>query len=164
VRVADGGDVLAPAPAERPVQFVDVRDLGDWLVVLAENRTSGVFNAARPASPFGDLLEACREVSSNDARFVWVDEAFLLEHEVGQWMELPLWLAGDEVPFLQADVSRAVDAGLRFRPAADTVADTLEWARATGARRVTDGHRMGVAGMEPAREAELLTAWRERQS
>ncbi len=161
LRVAAGGDVLAPAPPEREVQFVDVRDLGAWLVRLADERVSGTFNAVQPAAPFGDLLEVSREVAGSDARFVWIDEAFLIERGVRPWMELPLWLAGDEAPFLQADVSRAQAAGLRFRPVADTVADTLAWARAAGGELVhTD--QWGAAGMAPEREAELLAAWRER--
>jgi 2'-hydroxyisoflavone reductase len=160
LRLAAGGDVLAPGSPGRRVQVVDARDLGEWLVLVAEERTLGTFNAVRPAEPFGDLLEICRSVSESDANIVWVDEGFLLEHEVGQWMELPLWLAGEEAPFLQADVSRAVGAGLRFRPLEETVADTLAWARETGARLVGE-YQVGHAGMEPAREAELLTAWRQ---
>jgi 2'-hydroxyisoflavone reductase len=163
LRVAQGGDVLAPAPPDRRVQFVDARDLGEWLVHIAEERISGTFNAVRPAEPFGSLLEVCRDVSGSDASFVWVDESFLLEREVGQWMELPLWLAGAEAAFIQADVSRAVTAGLRFRPVAETVADTLAWARETGAPLVAETDRLGAAGMQPGREAELLGAWRARE-
>jgi len=162
LRVAAGGDVLAPGPPERKVQFVDVRDLGAWMLHVAEERIAGAFNAVRPAEPFGELLEVCREVSGSDARFVWMDESFLLDREVGQWMELPLWLAGEEAPFLQADVSRAVAAGLRFRPVAETVADTLAWARETGAPLVADTDRLGTAGMRPEREAELVGAWQSR--
>jgi len=162
LRVAAGGDVLAPGPPERKVQFVDVRDLGAWMVHVAEERIAGAFNAVRPAEPFGELLEVCREVSGSDARFVWMDESFLLDREVGQWMELPLWLAGEEAPFLQADVSRAVAVGLRFRPVDETVADTLAWARETGAPLVAETDRLGAAGMRPEREAELVGAWQSR--
>jgi 2'-hydroxyisoflavone reductase len=162
LRVEAGGDVLAPGPPERKVQFVDVRDLGEWLVRLAEERIPGAFNAVRPAEPFGELLEVCREVSGSDARFVWMDESFLLDREVGQWMELPLWLAAEEAPFLQADVSRAVAAGLQFRPVSETVADTLAWARETGAPLVAESDRLGAAGMRPERETELVGAWRGR--
>jgi len=162
LRVAAGGDVLSPGPPERKVQFVDVRDVGEWMVHLAEERIAGAFNAARPAEPFGELLEVCREVSGSDACFVWMDESFLLDREVGQWMELPLWLAGEEAPFLQADVSRAVAAGLRFRPVDETVADTLAWARETGAPLVAETDRLGAAGMRPEREAELVGAWQSR--
>jgi 2'-hydroxyisoflavone reductase len=154
--------VLAPGPPERKVQFVDVRDLGAWMLHVAEERIAGAFNAVRPAEPFGELLEVCREVSGSDARFVWMDESFLLDREVGQWMELPLWLAGEEAPFLQADVSRAVAAGLRFR----------RWPRRWRTRwpgRVKPGRRwspstdrLGTAGMRPEREAELVGAWQSR--
>lgn len=161
LRVAAGGNVLAPGPPERRVQFIDARDLGAWLVQLAEERTAGTFNAVQPAAPFGDLLETCREVSGSAARFVWADEEFLVEEGVGQWMELPLWLAGDDAPFLQAEVARAVAAGLTFRQIEETVADTLAWARDTGAQLVGEDRR-GAAGMKPEREAELLEAWRNR--
>jgi 2'-hydroxyisoflavone reductase len=158
LRVAGGGDVLAPAPPERRIQFVDVRDLGDWLVRLAEERTSGTFNAVRPVLTMAELLETCREVAGSDARLVWVDESFLLEQGVGVWMELPLWLPGDDAAFLQADVSRAEAAGLRFRPLEETIGDTLAWARETRAPLVRK-RDLGTAGMEPEREAELLEAW-----
>jgi 2'-hydroxyisoflavone reductase len=158
LRVARGGEVLAPAPPERRIQFVDVRDLGEWLVHLAEKRTSGAFNAVRPALTMAELLETSREVAGSDARLVWVDEPFLLEHEVGAWMELPLWLPGDDSAFLQADPSRAETAGLRFRPLAETIRDTLAWAREADAPLVQGGD-YGSAGMEPERESELLAAW-----
>jgi 2'-hydroxyisoflavone reductase len=161
LRVAAGGAVLAPAPADRKVQFIDVRDLGAWLVRLAEERTTGTFNAVRPAAPFKELLEACRQVAGNDADFVWADESFLLGQDVSPWMEVPLWLPGDDAPFLQADVTRAVGEGLTFRPVEETVAETLAWARQAGAPLVTPGDR-GSAGMDPAREAELLEAWSRR--
>jgi 2'-hydroxyisoflavone reductase len=161
LRFAAGGDVLAPAPPEREVQYVDVRDLGAWLVRVAEERTAGTFNAARPSAPFGDLLETCRAVAGGESRIVWADEAFLGEQGVGQWMELPLWLAGADAPFLQADVSRAVGEGLDFRPVRETVADTLAWARQAGIPLLTPSAH-GSAGMDPAREAELLQAWSRR--
>jgi 2'-hydroxyisoflavone reductase len=161
LRLAGGGDVLAPAVPERRVQFVDVRDLGDWIVLLAEERTSGTFNAATPTLTMGALLETCNEVGGAEAQLVWVDEAFLLEQEVGPWMELPLWVSEADSWFEQADVTRAVAAGLTFRPLEATVRDTLAWARQTGASLVTPG-QIGSAGMDPQREAELLEAWSRR--
>jgi 2'-hydroxyisoflavone reductase len=161
LRLAGGGDVLAPATPERQVQFVDVRDLGDWIVRLAEDRTTDTFNAACPTLPMGELLETCNEVGGAGARLVWVGEAFLLEQEVSPWMELPLWVSEPDAWFEQANVARAVAAGLTFRPLEDTVRDTLAWARQTGASLVTPG-QIGSAGMDPAREAELLDAWQRR--
>ena len=151
--------MLAPATPDRQVQVVDARDLGEWMVRIAEERTGGTFNAACPTLPMGEVLETCNEVGGAEARLVWVDEAFLLEQEVGPWMELPLWVPEADAWFEQANVSRAVAAGLTFRPLDETVRDTLAWARQTGASLITPSH-VGSAGMDPAREVELLDAWR----
>ena len=163
LRLAGGGDVLAPGDPGRRVQFIDVRDLAQWMIEVAESRTTGTFNATgpEPAVPMSRLLEACNEVASADAKLVWIDEGFLLEQEVGTWMELPLWVSEADSWFLQADVSRALAAGLRFRPLEETVRDTLAWARQAGAGLVTPG-QIGSAGMDPLREAELLEAWSRR--
>jgi 2'-hydroxyisoflavone reductase len=157
LRASLGGRMLAPAPPERPVQFVDVRDLGAWMVHACERRVSGTFNATGRPMPLGDVLSSC----GGDADPVWVDEDFLLQQGVGPWMELPLWIPRAEEAFLQMSVSKAVDAGLRFRPLGDTVRDTLAWARETGAGLVTETP-YGTAGLDPAREAELLEAWASR--
>jgi 2'-hydroxyisoflavone reductase len=147
-RVARGGEVLAPAPPERKVQFVDVRDLGSWVVDLLERRATGTYNATHPGRTWGELLETCREAAGSDATFTWVSDSFLVEREVGEWMELPMWVQSpDEAGIHEADVSRAIAAGLTFRPLEETVRDTLELARTSD-----------DAGLSPEREAELLAA------
>src|SRR5262245_21701260 len=45
-RVARGGDVAAPALQYEQVQFIDVRDLAEWIVELCEDQEGGAFNAA----------------------------------------------------------------------------------------------------------------------
>ena len=147
-RVARGGEVLAPAPPERKVQFIDVRDLGSWLVDLSERRAAGAFNATHPGRTWDEVLETCREVAGSDAVFTWVPDGFLAERDVGEWMELPLWIQDpEEAGMHETNVSRAVAAGLTFRPLADTVRDTLALAQPTA-----------EAGLSPEREAELLAA------
>ena len=155
LRIAAGGEALAPAPPERLVQFIDVRDLGAWLVDACENGLTGTFNATGEPVALGEVLAAC----PGDAQPVWVDEAFLLEQSVGPWMELPLWVPTSEEAFLQMSVAKAVAAGLRFRPIEDTARDTLTWTRESGAQLVTET-QYGTAGLDSAREAELLEAWR----
>jgi 2'-hydroxyisoflavone reductase len=168
VRVARGGEVLAPGRRGRQWQFIDARDLGGWIVHLAEERTAGAFTATGPvhATTAAEVLETCRAVSASDARFTWVDEEFLLERDVGEWMELPLWLSeqGEFAHMLDADVSRAVAAGFETRPVAQTVRDTLEWARTRdgrGAGTAAMGGTEGV-GLAAERERELLAAWHAR--
>jgi 2'-hydroxyisoflavone reductase len=148
-RIARGGEFLVPAPPETTVQFVDVRDLGSWMVDLCEQREAGTFNATHPGLSWAELVESCLRVTGADAAPVWIDSAFLAEQGVGQWMELPMWLYDpDEVGIMQADVARALAAGLTFRPLDETIRGTLELAETTEA-----------AGMKPEREAELLRAW-----
>ncbi|MGZ4319339.1 MAG: NAD-dependent epimerase/dehydratase family protein [Gaiellaceae bacterium] len=147
-RARRGGEILAPAPPERPVQFIDVRDLAEWMVRMAEAETTGVFNATgRPGEvTFGALLETC-----GAEEVTWVDEAFLVEQGAGEWMELPLWISPADRAwrdFQLVDVSRALAAGLTFRPLAETVRDVPEWT--------------GKAGLAPERENELLVAWHGR--
>jgi 2'-hydroxyisoflavone reductase len=168
-RVARGGEMLAPGRPERLIQIIDVRDLADWLVRIAENKTRGTFNATGPVPPvtMAEVLDACARVAGSDASFTWVDEQFLLEREVGPWMELPLWLpeSDPEVAyFLRVDVSRATAAGLTFRPLEETVADTLAWA-ATSDEPATGTVAMpGVedVGMDAEKERRLLDEWRAR--
>jgi len=163
-RVARGGEVLAPGRPERPVQFIDARDLADWTVRLLEQGGRGVYNATGPATTLtmSALLETCRTVSGSDARFSWLPEAFLLAQGAGPWMELPLWVPETEEyrGFMEVDCQRALAAGLTFRPLAETVRDTLAWdaARPTAEREATP------AGLKPEREAALLAAWHAAQA
>jgi 2'-hydroxyisoflavone reductase len=151
-RIARGGEVLAVAPPERLTQVIDVRNLAEWLVSLCEQGTSGTFNATHPGVSWAELLEASVAITGADARITWVSEEFLLENEVGEWMEVPLWLAGPANAYAdRVDVSRAVAAGLRFRPLADTIRATLELAAPA------EG-----AGLAPEREAALLAKWHGR--
>jgi 2'-hydroxyisoflavone reductase len=151
-RVARGGEVLAPGPPERPTQVIDVRDLADWTVALCERGASGTYNATHPGVSFAELLETCRDVTGTDASTTWVTDAFLLEEGVGQWMELPLWLADPALAAAdRVDVGRALAAGLTFRPLAETVQGTLELATTVE----------GV-GLTAEREAGLLAAWHAR--
>jgi 2'-hydroxyisoflavone reductase len=139
-RLADGGDVLAPGDPAAPVQFVDARDLGAWLVRLAEHGPGGAFNASGPAEPLtlGALLDEANDAIGSGARLVWTDEQRILDAEVQPWMELPLWIPGDEYSGMQrADIRRALAAGLTFRPVRDTVLDTLAWSREAGEQRPT---------------------------
>jgi 2'-hydroxyisoflavone reductase len=150
-RAADGGEMLAPGTPDGPVQLIDGRDLADWTVRMILRGAGGTFNAVRPSLSWGELLRTCVDVAGAGTTLTWVDEDFLTEQGVAEWADLPLWLHAEHSGMARADVSRAVDAGLTFRPLADTVRATMEWDRSRGDAR--------LAGLPVDRERAVLAAW-----
>ena len=165
-RMARGGEVLAPAPPQRLVQLIDVRDLADWIVRMIERQQTGIFNATGPdyELTMEAMLTACRSISGSDARITWIDEGFLLERGVKPWSELPLWLPGEQGRnFFTMDCAKAFDTGLHIRTLEDTARDTLDWIRTTGGARLDASRPLvaasGQTGLLPAQERELLEVW-----
>ncbi len=158
VRVDEGGEVLAPGNPNHSSQVIDQRDLTEWSVRLAESGTLGDFNATGPATrlTFAEMLAGCRAVTSSPVRFTWVSEEFLAAQKAAIWSEVPAWAPGD--PLMFVDVSRAVAAGLTYRPLADTARDTIEWDKA----RPPAERAKRAAGMSREREKQLLTLWQQR--
>jgi 2'-hydroxyisoflavone reductase len=161
-RIARGGEVLVPGTPPSPVQFIDVRDLASWTLDMAEGNRGGIFNATSPPDLFtmGDVAEECRSVSGSDAVFTWVPDEYLLQKEVGPWMELPLWipLDGDTRGFFAISVRKALDDSLHIRPLSETVRATLDWAA------TQPGGEERKAGLDPAKEAEVLAGWHASKS
>ncbi len=162
-RVQRGGEILAPGDPATPVQFIDVRDLADWMLLQAENGTAGAFNLTGPAAPIGmgELLHAARDTLNPAANFIWVDEAFVLEQGVAPWSELPVWVPSAQATIHTLSLQRALDTGLRIRPLAQTLRDTAAWlpqATPPAAAAVA----RPPAGLAPEREAAVLAAWAQR--
>jgi 2'-hydroxyisoflavone reductase len=158
VRMARGGQVLAPAPESAPAQIIDVRDLAEWTIRLVEGKQTGILNVTGPEQPLtmGGMLEQCRAAANSSADIHWLPADYLLGAEVEPWSDLPLWLPGDEMAGLLAtDVSRSVAAGLTYRPLSQTARDTLKWAKTR-----PDDHQWR-AGLSAERESELLKGWEE---
>ena len=153
-RVARGGDVLTPDRPEVLTQVIDVRDLSDFTIRLIEENTGGVFNTTGPEHGlgFGTMLETCQRVSRSDARLHWASPEFMERHKVEAWGEMPAYLpeTGNDAGWAQVDVSKAVRAGLTFRPLEETVRDTFAWANTRPADHAWR------AGLKPEREQELL--------
>lgn len=157
-RVARGGEILAPGDPARPVQFIDVRDLADFAIHLIERSTPGIFHGTGPGArlTMGELLAACQDAIGSEAALTWIPDQFLLDHEVGPWMELPLWIPEGQMPgLLTVSLQRSLAAGIAFRSLAMTVRDTLAWDRTRPAN--TEHH----AGLDGAKEAAVLASWRE---
>jgi 2'-hydroxyisoflavone reductase len=156
VRIDEGGEVLAPGNPNHSSQVIDQRDLTEWIVRLAEGGVTGVFNATGPATRMttAEMLAGCRAITSAPVSFTWVPESFLAEQKVAIWSEMPAWAPGDPLEYVR--VSKAVAAGLTYRPFAVTARDTLDWDKA----RPAADRAKRAAGMTREREAALLAAWR----
>ena len=161
IRIARGGDVLAPERPDVPVQIIDVRDLADFIIKLIEKEASGIYNATGPdyELTLGALLEACRQISGSDANFKWAPVEFLNQNTVAPWSDMPVWVPDTEedAGFSRTDAFKAINAGLTFRPLEETVRDTIEWANT---RSVEHEWK---AGLKPEREQELLELLNENE-
>ncbi len=163
VRVARGGDVLAPGDGEDPVQFIDARDLAEWTIRMAEQRAFGTFNATGPdfQLSMAAMLHGIRASGTAAARFVWAPDDFLAANKVSAWSDMPVWIPRKDDPaFATRSIARAQAAGLTFRPLATTAADTLAWFRTLPAERQ---NKLG-AGITAEREGELLAALKKAAS
>ncbi len=154
-RVAAGGEILAPGPPDRLVQFVDARDLAAWSVEMIEGGHTGVYNAAALPLPLSAVLQGCQAESGGRADFVWVSEEFVLRYGLVPFSELPLWLPRRESGLLRMDTTRAVATGFRTRPLAETIRETRAWLREDPAAP--------VAGLDAEKEKQLLRAWNQAQ-
>jgi 2'-hydroxyisoflavone reductase len=161
LRVARGGEVLAPGRPNRYVQFIDVRDLAEWTLHMIEERGTGIYNANGLSNSvtMKNVVDECKKVTGSEATLTWVDERFLLQEKVAAWSEMPLWLPEDAAPHLKGfmfiNCDRAVGTGLTFRQLTDTINDTLTWTR------TNDPGETLKAGIKSDREKVLLNKWRE---
>jgi nucleoside-diphosphate-sugar epimerase len=159
-RVADGGPVLAPGPRDLPLQYIDVRDLADWILGAVRRELSGPYNLISPSghATMGALLEACARVTAGAAELRWTDPETVLAAGIEPWTQLPVWTPPDSdlhEALHQADVSRALATGLSCRPVGDTVTDTWTWLRSIGGTAPRRPDRPPV-GLDPETEAKAL--------
>ncbi len=169
-RIAAGGQVLAPEPQNQPVQFIDVRDLGAWIVRASERKIVGAMNASGTSGSLtmGELLKTIQETTNSDAELVWVSDNFLADNEVAPWHDLPLWVPAGLTPshigFMSRDTSRALRLGLTLRPLAETIRGALD--NVPEARSDQDLNGSPAAAKEPRlsrdQERDLLALWRDR--
>lgn len=159
-RISRGGPVLAPGPRELPLQYVDVRDLADWILGAVERELSGPYNLMSPQghATMGTLLDACVAATGADAELRWTAPETVLGAGIEPWSQLPVWVPPDSEghdALHGADVSRAVATGLRCRLVTETVTDTWHWLRAIGGTAPQRPDRPPV-GLDPEVEAKVL--------
>ncbi len=155
LRLADGGEVLAPGNPEHANQVIDQRDLTEWMVRLGESQRSGVFNGTGPGERMttASMLERIGDGMNSDHTLTWVPERFLEAQGLAPWSDFPAWIPGD--PLMFVDVSASVASGLTYRPLSMTAADALAFERSRDPEEVT----ARPFGISREREAEVLAAW-----
>ncbi|MFJ6790568.1 NAD-dependent epimerase/dehydratase family protein [Streptomyces angustmyceticus] len=158
-RIARGGPVLAPGPRGMALQYIDVRDLAEWTLDALEGGLGGPYSLVSEVghATMGELLESCVKVTGSAAELRWTAPEDVLAAGIEPWTELPVWLAPGELrdALFGVDVSKALSAGLRCRPVAETVADTWAWLQAIGGVAPQRPDRP-VLGLDPAKEAVAL--------
>ena len=153
VRVKSGGEILAPSPPHEQIQFIDVRDLVEFTLLMLERRHTDTYNCAGPGYTLTtqQFLNECNNIFGSKAEFTWVNEKFITENEIN----LPVWVPKEWSGINQVNCQKAIDEGLSFRPYADTIRDTVSW----HATRPSD-YKL-LAGLESEQEQELLKLWKE---
>lgn len=137
--------VPLPGDLDRPVQYSDARDVAAWIVRALDEGREGVFDTVGPGrpDPLRTVLTAC--LAAAGGTWEEVDGVPVPEAASSRILadvpeeERPLWWPEPQIPQQAVDSSKALAAGLRFRPAADTARDTLAWALEQGDPALTDG-------------------------
>lgn len=161
VRVSKGGTMLAPGSAQDPMQFIDVRDLADFVRLCVERKLSGAFNVCNPprATTIGSVLQTSKGLTQAATEWEWVSRDFLKEHRLSPSAALPLYAdpEGPTAGVALVSSARAQAQGLKFRELKTTIADTLAWHQKRPA-----AEQQPKAWLTAEREAELLQLWQKR--
>jgi len=166
--IARGGRVLAPGTPDRALQLIDARDIAAFVLDrLAEGDTGRYLaTGVRANTTMGELLRACVDATGADTELVWADEQFLRAHDVAPWTDMPLW--APDVPEVSgtwtASSAKALAAGLRCRPVAETVADTWRALDDGGHPRPKYLQGRIPVGLDKDKHDAVLAAWDARGS
>lgn len=163
-RLEQGGEVIIPGSREEVVQYIDVRDLGEWMIRLAENKSTGIFNGAGPGFPmttnaFVHGIHAC---FNSPIQYVQIDDMDFLQKNgiigLQPWViQLPAY-AG----MSKSENAKAIAAGLEFRPLAETVQATRDWWYSDAVEPERREQILAGESSFMRREKELIAKWKAR--
>ena len=160
LRIREGGKVAVPGAPDDPIQVIDVRDLTEWIIHLAEQNITGVFNGSGPdrVLTMREVVETAKSVTGSDATFTWVSTDFQETHPD---VYFPIWTPreGEYKGFHTFKNERSIKAGLSFRPLSTTIADLLEQFDSLPEDKRTEV----MANIPVPGEAEMIEAAKNRQ-
>ena len=140
--------------AEDPIQFIDVRDLAEFMRLCVEQRIPGRYNLCNPpgAVTMGDVLETSKRVTKANTTFRWASRSFL---EATSCSRAARCRSGHrlrrEAGAALVSSARAVAKGCAFA-IWKRRSDTVAWHE----QRPAEQQQKLRAGLTPEREAELL--------
>lgn len=153
-RINKGGNVLVPDAKNENIQFIDVKDLAQWIIQMAENGKHGLYNATGPDYKLNweNFISECMEFSDKETKINWVSEKFILDENVAPWTEIPMWIPKEDQGVNNVNISKALNDGLTFRLLKETLNDTLNFSRSRGSYELR-------SGLKAEKEIELLEKW-----
>ncbi|MEE4244011.1 MAG: NAD-dependent epimerase/dehydratase family protein [Kangiellaceae bacterium] len=159
VRVSQGGEILAPGDGTDYIQFIDVRDLAEWMVYCLDHSIIGTFNAQSNGKDITmkNLLDSCVKMINPTAQVTWVPTEFLEKHQVQPWAEMPVWIPAKGAYAGSGMMSsvKAYSNGLKQRPIDSVVKDCFDWYQEQPAER----KKQLRAGISKDKEQKVLAAW-----
>ena len=159
-RVAQGGEMIAPGTPDDPIQYIDVRDLADFVRLCAEKRIAGRYNLCTPPrwATMGKLLDESKRVTGADTKFKWASTEFLRSTRPSSPACGPArkFRSGRRRRARAWAMARWPRRGprpraLKFRSLETTIRETLEWQKTRPAEK-----QKLRSGLSPEREKELL--------
>jgi nucleoside-diphosphate-sugar epimerase len=136
--------VISPAGPDRPVQWIDARDLANLSLHLLELGLSGPYNVISEPTTLRHVLGTIRSELNPTSEFV---ELEMEAYGIAPWTDLPLVVEPGYGTF-QLSTKMAVASGLNVRTLSESVRDTYAWWREQGRDLKT--------GLSAERHAELL--------
>ncbi len=161
-RIEKGGDIIIPGERDEVVQYIDVRDLSEWMIRLLENKSTGIYNGSGPGFEMttNAFVHGIHASYNCPVNYIQIDDLdFLKENNlyaIQPWViQLP------EYAGMSKSVnSLAIAADLQFRSLAETVKATKDWWYSDA---VTQKRRDEILNGEQSlmkREKDILEKWK----
>lgn len=151
--------IIAPGSGLDHLQFIDVKDIGKFAIIAAENKFSGVYNCTGPGKDpllWKDFLEGAKKQFNSQTKLIWASEDFLRANNVSSFSDLPLWTPLSEDAFMQISNEKLVQTGFEFTPISETLGDCMRWFRNNKEANIKFGTSKVDTGLERSKELELI--------
>ena len=129
IRLSKGGETLIPGREDDPVQYIDVRDVAEWMIRLAEEKNTGTYNAVGPKNMQGmhAFAEEAKNTFDVETTFVKIDDYDFLKANKVYYIVPWIMPTGTNKNSARISNDKAKKNGLTFRPLVESIKDTHDW-------------------------------------